>query len=55
MCGFAGKGNNAKPRTLKQVAPWLVTPSAAILAKRRKESEGVQASAALAIMQGNDV
>ena len=50
MCGFAGK--NAKPRDLEQVAPWLVTP--AVKAVREKKSAGVQASAALQIMQAED-
>ena len=53
MCGFAGKGKTAKPRTLDKIAPWLVSPS--MKAKRKRESAGVQASAALAIMRGDDV
>jgi len=52
MCGFAGKSSKAKPRTLDKIAPWLVSPS--MKAKRNRESNRVQASAALAIMQGND-
>jgi len=53
MCGFAGKGKSVKPRTLEKVAPWLVTPS--MKAKRKRESASVQASAALAIMRGEDL
>ena len=53
MCGFAGKGNKVKPRTLDKIAPWLVTPS--MKAERKRKSAGIQASAALAIMRGDDI
>ena len=53
MCGFAGKGNKVKPRTLEKIAPWLVSPS--MKAERKRKSVGVQASAALAIMRGDDI